>query len=1370
MAITKSISFFAPYIVNELNAHVDNIAGGDALLYGGEITVQTSTTVDIAPYIFIQDGVTVFQDEVTAAVTVPDFSTFLGPVHILVSSPDSKNTSGVLISVAEGNEDIDENAIVLASRTQNVWSNPHKPSLIELRKDALASRADSSGGRLSDATTEFDDGYKGWGTNQGFHLNQGEVADSAGAKTVLVVDTSLAEPDSSMEFDLTTVDPDFPRNDYIVARRVSDNLNVPPEIVYAKGETLSVSNEYFEQAATTGSRVVNTSAGNTKPSVAYNATGEHVFIYGNSTNLYHARLDHTATRAIGVGPTATAAGGTVSDVFLAERKDIASGDRLYGCCIVGTEVAIFRTTADGASIGVSDIHIFTSMTFTPSKPHMVVTGEGTTDNPLYAHIVFQHPEAPPNNSQIYYTKYALADATWGTAGAVAVTPKFARGFNGGLNHTAPYVQAHPDGNLHIAYVHAGGALTTGEIRYLVINQAGEVVTPEQALATGTNEVNDGTGTGITLGSAGSEQPKVVISPQGSVYVVWVDLSEAVLANEAVVAWEPTMLERTGFHAVVLYSASTLNNFQWHSAFSDDLGNLCWLGTTIVLGDSDEVTAHWFKFAPVLVGDGINIAPDNLNLEFDTGFTNSVWYSLDSSDGSAILDRDGSLSISDLSTNTVLHHKLSTMARVDLFDDKKKPHPKDEYLARISIPIGASNTVSSLSDTMVHTTKVKSVPPITVVGKDGQYGTFTGLQEALWSLRGVGGKVLIKGGEYLFKYALKVPSGVEVIGDGHVVLVHEGFGKGIVCDSLRYQTVATEADATRRIYTIAGGGVDNLLQNARVGDVGFLWDWGSRPVDNRADWSDPFVITRILDNSTFQANRSLTADLAAFGGVGVDAYATIFSTGVKLQNLTLYDARSSGLNVNLVDIESMYMGVFKDLHIIQTQGTATVMDVQGCYGTRFENLIVDKVAANLCFNMQEKDGEIYNFDTTLSHCAFRGDASIADFVGLKVNSCLAENWTITGTPTEVPVWTNNAGVISATSFDSAALWGDDASVFANRIVLNEDSGFDTNGNIRGNLVPTGSTSSVGNTTKKWDEVVSGTVHAFPSTGSVGLKLDASGLDRLQDTMSEVTDWGGDLIDVQDPLGQWVGTNKFEDDFLYLPKQWVVDGVPQSPYIPDEIYDFTSTSVSGTSPDVSIDSGALIPDAIEFSGAGILVGRVANTDEMRVYGPPGFAAGWLATDKRIVFKIKHSFGYPSGGSVIEANLHRTDRFGIVDINGNHDIYIEYLNTSTPAPYPIINLVIDDKTNPASKTNLPNSAILMDTWRVYYIVVEHDQVRAWVDGASSEVVKTFSPGAPGPNAPGSIVKYRPYWEIKTDGAASENKHGYVDYWCLYNNSLLR
>ncbi len=1358
MAITKSISFFAPYIVNELNAQIDNIAGGDALLYGGEITVQTSTTVDIAPYIFIQNGVTVFQDEVTSGVVVPDYASFKDHVHILVSSPDSTDTSGVTISVAEGNQDANDDAIVIASRSQNVWVNPPLPSLIELRKEALLSRADASGARLSDADVEFDDGYKGWGTNQGFHLKQGEIADSAGVKKTLGVDTSLGEPNSSIEFDLTSVDPDFPRTDYIIARRSSDNLNVPPEIVYAKGETLSLNNPYYEDANTTPTRSISTSAGNTKPSVAYNATGEHVVVYGNGTDLYHARLDHTATRAIGVGPTATAAGGTVSDVFLAERKDIESGDRLYGCCIIGTEVAIFRTTADGASIGVSDIHIFTSMTFTPSNPHMVVTGEGTTDNPLYAHIVFQHPEAPPNNSQIYYTKYALADATWGTAGAVAVSPKFARGFNGGLNHTAPYIQAHPDGNLHIAYVHAGGALTTGEIRHLVINQACEVVTPEQALATGTNEVNDGTGTGITLGSANAEQPKVVISPQGSVYVVWVDLSKAVLANEGVIAWEPTMLERTGFDAVVLYSDFSVTSIEWHSAFSDDLGNLCWLGVTV---SGIFIKSYWFKFQPTLVSDGINIAPDSLNIEFDTDFTNSVDYAVENnSSGEAIFDRDGSISIVDLITNTVSHTKLSSMSRVELFQDKKQVHPRDKYIAQISIPVGASNTISSAADVHVHPTKIKSLPPITVFGKDGQKGTFTGLQDAIWSLRGVGGRVLIKGGEYEFLYPIEVLSGVEVVGDGHVVLVQSGYNTAINIESLNYLEI-TESDATRQIYTISGGGETNLLHWARVGDVGMLWNWNLRPVATRSEFSDPFAITKILDNSTFQASRSLTADIAAAGGGSGWARVSIYSTGTKLQNLTIYDNRSAGFNVTLLDIESTYFGVFKDLHIIQTQGVATVVDSRGSYGTRFENIIVDKDGTNTCFNMEDT-GQVHNFDTTLSHCAFRGDVSLSDFVGLRVDGCVAENWTVTGTPTEVPVWTNNAGAISATSFDTAASWADDASVFANRIVLNEDSGFDTNGNIRGNLVPTGATSAVGNTTKKWEETVAQSHVARPENSSEGLVVNAQDLTSYwynTEKVGKIVDYTGQVIDEMETTGLWAGCNILEDDFMYSSKNWVFVGSEAADGWPDERYDFPGTDLNG-SPTVAMAS--TIPDALLADAGGVLRGRTSNSaDEFAMEAATAFDGASLSATKKITFKAK----YAIGGST-DPLYYRTDELGF-RAGSDYKIFVRY-NTTSSIGLPWY-LVVDDGVNPETAVGIPVSTPTTETWIVFYIMIDNAKVEAWTSNADEVAEKASITFSADPVAPSSSDKFAPYWRM-LQGATANYKDGYLDYWRAQNNVLRR
>ena len=1341
MAITKSISFFAPYIVNELNAHVDNIAGGDALLYGGEITVNTSTTVDIAPYIFVQDGITVFQDEATEDVVVPDYSSFAKPVHILVSSPDSKNTSGVLISVAQGNEDIDESAIVLASRVQNVWSSAHKPSLLELRKDALLARADASGGRISDASVEFSESF---GTNQGFHLKQGQIADSAGSKTVLAVDTSLSEPNSALEFDLTSVDPDFPRNDHIIARRISDNLNIPPEIVYAKGETLSVSNRYFEEASTTGSRLVNTSAGNTKPSVSYNATGEHVVVYGNGTDLYHARLDHTATRAIGAGPTGTPAGGAVSDVFLAERKDIKSGDRLYGCCIIDGEVAIFRTTADGAAMG--DIEVFTSMTSTPAKPHMVITGEGTTEKPLYAHIFFQHQEAPSNN-QIYYTKYALADATWSLPAAIAVEPRIARGINSGANHTDPHAAVHPNGDLHVVYVHTS---IKSEIRYLVISQTGAVVEIEQALATGTGEINDGTGAAITIDD-NCEQPRVVISPQGSVYVVWLDLSKTVLANEAVIAWDLTMLQRTGFHAVVLYSDFTIDGFRWHSAFSDDLGNLCWFGAIYNSGDDDEIHAYWFKFSPVLVSDGINIEPDNQCISFSDGSTGVEVFSVGSftSEGEAILDRDGSLSVVDLEGNTVYHHKLSSMSLLSLYQDKKKPHPSDSYIANISIPAGSSNTIASASDVMVHQTKIKSAPPITVFGNDGNYGTFTGLQDAIWSLKGVGGKILVKGGEYIFKYPIDVISGVEIIGDGHVAFLHSGIGAGVEILGPGYGAVSVVDAANKR----HSAGVGPLLSLSRPGDIAFLWDLSMGPADQRSDLSNPIVITKIISDNEFQADRDLTAEIGAL----TDPRIIIYNTGVKLQNITLIDDRAFSPNNPMLSVEYSYMSTFKDLSVTQTQGLAGAVVAGTCYGSRFENMIVNKSGANVCFGMGGPS--VNNFEVTLSHCAFRGDVLLDGYVGLRVDGCIAETWNLVGD--EAPVWTNNAGAISATSFDAISSWGDDASVFANRIVMNEDVGFDTNGNIRGNIVPIDNDSAIGNPAKKWEETVAQSHVARPENSSDGLVVSAEDLTNYwynTEKIGKIVDYTSQTVNEMETSGNWAGCNILEDDFMYVDNNWVLSGTVQSSGWPDEKYGFFNVTLGG--PYVSPDY--LVPNALYSGAGGILGAKTVNaSDEFTMYGCNAFNGSSLSATQKIVFKAKYAIG---GGT--DPTLHRTDELGL-EAGSDYKIFVRYSATSsTGLPW---YLVVDDGVNPETAVGIPVSSLAVDTWITFYIAIDSAKVEAWTSNADDVSDRASISFGTNPEPPNVSDKFSPYWKM-VQGTTSFSKDGWLDYWRIQNNILRR
>jgi hypothetical protein len=830
-----------------------------------------------------------------------------------------------------------------------------------------------------------------------------------------------------------------------------------------------------------------------------------------------------------------------------------------------------------------------------------------------------------------------------------------------------------------------------------------------------------------------------------------DLSKTVLANEAVIAWDPTMLQRTGFHAVVIYGELDDDEFRWHSAFSDDLGNLCWFGTTYYAGDSDEINGYWSKFSPVLVSDGINIEPDNQCTSFPDGPIGLENYSTGyTSEGEAILDRDGSLSVVDLEGNTVYHHKFSSMSRLSLYQDKKKPHPSDSYIANISIPAGISNLIASASDVMVHPTRIKSLPPITVVGNDGQKGAFFGLQDAIWSLKETGGRILVKGGEYILKHQVELLSGIEIVGDGHVVFIHNGTGKCLTTSGGADSFVSTD-DASNKRYTISSG---FLRTTTRPGDVAFLWNWDLRPADNRSELSDPILITKVIDDTTFQVDRDLTAELAALSSPRI----TIYSSGTKLQNITLVDERTSNINQNLLDLSHVYMGEFKNLNIVQTQGTSTVVDVNTCYGTRFENLIVEKNGTNHCFHMVGSD--VDNFEVTLSHCAFRGDVTLDDYIGLRVDGCIAQTWNLNGD--EAPVWTNNAGAISSTSFDSISSWGDDASIFANRIIMNEDVGFDTNGNVRGNIVPIDSDSAIGNTAKKWEETVAQSHVARPENSSDGLVVSAQDLTNYwynTEKVGKIVDYTGQTVDEMETSGNWAGCNILEDDFIYIDENWVFAGTVQPDKWPDERYAFPGPDLSGS---VYVGSYYDVPTALLAGSGGVLGGRTDGSgNKFTMQASPAFNGASLSATEKISFKVKYSIG---GGT--DPVLHRTDELGFL-AGSDYKIFVRYSATST-AGLPWY-LVVDDGTNPETAVGIPVSTPSPDTWMTFYIMIDSAKVEAWTSSASSAPDRASITFGPDPEAPSSSDKFSPYWKLE-QGVTANYKDGYLDYWRAQNNILRR
>lgn len=903
MTIRKSIEFLAPYVAATFNRQTKDLAGISGLL-SGSVSAYTATTVTPGPYAFIQDGLIISQDEDSSAVTVPNYSTYAGPVHIILSSPDSTEVTGVTITAAQGNDDISSSTIVLASRVNDIWTVSPTVSLQGLREQTMESRKDSAG--QTPLKVSFREA-------EGVRVGPGTMNEADGSKRTFDPDNTNLDGYAT-DFDVNNVDPDFYRTNHVVLRKNKDLPNVPSEFFWAPGDTYSVG-QYYPNNAGTADVSVDTNPGNTSPDVVDNAAGEHVVVWGNGVNLKLDRRAHTSARAsVSTGTLGLAS--TVQDVSLATPPEQDSGDRVYGICSNGAEIVLFRTSADGASL--DDYHTLTALANTGQKPKMVI------DENRFAHIVFQHDESPGTNNQIYYIKYNLEGGDWGLVQAIAVQPRFARGANHGQNDTDPSIGIDNDGNLHIAFVRATGTATEGEIVHLVINQTGATVEAETVIS---GSLNDGAGTALATDLTDNAKPRVSVTPQGDVYIGFVRKISA--THSELCMFERTMYDRTGFKSVryhTLYGgASAL--VKSHSVFSDEMGRIC----TLVASQADANEFKFFKFAPVLCSDGRTILPDILSTDMRgdqyMGLVSAGTISgFDNDQSQGDIDRDGGLQIVDVYSNVVTHRRVSSQVYIgtNTAVDKGVHHPMDVHVADFATP--PSSAAAIPEESCIITPSLQEAP-FEVVGHNGKYGGYLGLQQAANALRGVGGRIIVRGGYHKIA-PVWLPSGVEVVSYGHAVLDCVNFLQAAgqaVFNIVGYAAAISTVDATKNIF-----GFSSLLYyGVRPGDAVFLYDdTTGKPMDYATDFPAMTYVIRVIDDTNFVLRSDVSATITGM----TTPKAIVLPVGNLISGVTIIGTGTLGLCIHAVQ---SFRTAIRDVHC-DINSTPQV-EIDGTYGCQIRGV-------------------------------------------------------------------------------------------------------------------------------------------------------------------------------------------------------------------------------------------------------------------------------------------------------------------------------------------------------------------------------------------------------------------------------------------------
>lgn len=1272
MAISKSIEFFGPYVANTFNENARSLTGTNGMISGGEVTVLTGTTVSVAPYKFIQDGLIVTQDAVTTPVTVPSS----GIVHLAVSSPDERDSSGVTFTVPETNEAITSTTVVIASRINGAWVQAPKLSLTEILDSAVSARADVAKGRLSDATVDAGSQY---GTLSGVRQDQGFVTEGRGTRQLLKGDTTVG---SHAVLDTETLDPDAVRNDHVVVRSPKGGFNVPGQLKRAQGETVELGSLKFSAPATTPSVSVDATASNTPGSSETDALGAYTVIWANtaSNQLELNQLAHTQARGVGT-PDSIAAGGTPGTPFVAPDPNISTGDRLYGCVAVGGDIAVFRTDAGAAGFTAGDVQILTSLTNTASNPKMVLS-----EDRQFAHVIFQYDESGAGRYQAYYMKVAIDDTNWGVS-MVSVSPRIARGADGGNSDTDPQIAIDNDGLLHIAFVQATAPATVGDIVYLTITDAG--IVQSSATAISTNVYAEGSG---AIAITSNEKPRVFVTPQNEPYVVWKGLSTGV--NEEVVFYTPELQGRIGFTAGhigrLTTAAATTSTVFWQSAFSDDLGRLCYF-----CAHDDDVSNERFFFVklnPVPYRDGVNISPDiltKLSSTTTTSLSDSTATGVanqQNDGGECRLDRDGSLMVTDLiSGTTVTNRKFSSTHLIGPGSrDTGEEHPSDAYVATVEQPLGNANAPLQENRLNAFSRRIKSKGPITAVDQNGDYSGWHSIQQAANSLKNRGGKVIIRGGYHPIIYPIRLWSGIELIADGHVVLdfitSHSPSSSSIICQgpgSTEGGGVVATVDAAKHIFTLNTG--SNVFgDGSRSGDAVFIYD-ATGGEQELSTLNGPYIISSFSDPANNQV--VLNEDVSSLIGGMTTPHAAIYSTGVVLDGFTILDNRS-GFPGDMIEGSYLYRGLLQNITVDASTavGATDGVTLSGNYETKVVGCTFSGATRALDLDAST---EVQDIRTTIRNCTFRQDVRIGenkfcDELLVTGSQAVGSASWVMGTDqlanaTATPTWTNNSGTITATVFDNVSTWGEDGTVFANRLKLNQDAAMLTAGNqygnqtpdidnrelgqtakryrlwtrniemggvlnAGGNIVPTSDNSNnVGQTSTRFLSMAAAEIYASPDASQYGFVLDPSNIANittgagLLDTSSllraEDPHTSNQVVKFE-PYGRMARGHQFTDDFHYLYSQWVTAANVPTEY---EIF-----SVGGNS--VVVPRDVLNP-GIKLSGGVIEVGddagSIGNVGRLRGSGD------WLFDGSNDViprFAINLSLGNAPG------DLNCTRRVGL------------------------------------------------------------------------------------------------------------------------------
>jgi len=428
---------------------------------------------------------------------------------------------------------------------------------------------------------------------------------------------------------------------------------------------------------------------------------------------------------------------------------------------------------------------------------------------------------------------------------------------------------------------------------------------------------------------------------------------------------------------------------------------------------------------------------------------------------ACLDADGSIQSVALLGSSVDHSRWTSQRILGgEGNGASLVHPRDSYISSISHGKGGTSNVLDVGG---HTVTSKrpwgNGDGAVVVGEDGEHGGYVSIQDAVDSLKGIGGKVLVREGYSRVTHPIRLWSGIQIIGTNscYIDLV------GIESSSPAFRIAGsagmtlTAADFTNQIYSFSGSKF--ISGGARPGDVVMFYDDAStKPVtSDSGTLVSEGVITRVLSETEIALSVDASADVMSM----TFPMAAWFATGCSIQNVDIVDNRGVSRNV----IEAIFAADL-NLKVSARSTTASAgLSIRSCRRTRIASSEID---ASVPLDL---DGDSYgimlDYGTSLVDCEFNGGpveiGQSHGFEKLRVSGSTSRmSWNISNV-TDVPVWTNNGGTVSGVSFDSITDWGDSATLFAQKIKLNQAK----LGHIDGDMHPFTDKNKLGSSSNRWD---------------------------------------------------------------------------------------------------------------------------------------------------------------------------------------------------------------------------------------------------------------------------------------------------------------